>query len=74
MKIKVKSVKESRKLRNKQKEEKGITLVALIITVVVMLILAGVAISAIVGGEGLFSKVREAVGIYENAQQKEEEE
>ena len=74
MKIKVKSVKDSRKLRNKQKEEKGITLVALIITVVVMLILAGVAISAIVGGEGLFSKVREAVGIYENAQQKEEEE
>ena len=74
MKIKVKSVKESRKLRNKQKEEKGITLVALIITVVVMLILAGVAISAIVGGEGLFSKVRETVSIYENAQQKEQEE
>ena len=74
MKIKVKPVKESRKLRNKVKEEKGITLVALIITVVVMLILAGVVISAIVGGEGLFSKVREAVGIYENAQQKEQEE
>ena len=74
MKIKVKSVKDSRNVRNKPKEEKGITLVALIITVVVMLILAGVAISAIVGGEGLFSKVREAVGIYENAQQKEQEE
>ena len=74
MKIKVKPVKESRKLRNKPKKERGITLVALIITVVVMLILAGVAISAIVGGEGLFSKVREAVGIYQNAQQKEQEE
>ena len=74
MKIKVKSVKDSRKLRNKQKKEKGITLVALIITVVVMLILAGIAISAIVRGEGLFSKVREAVGIYENVQQKEQEE
>ena len=74
MKIKGNPIKESRKLRNKVKKEKGITLVALIITVVVMLILAGVAISAIVGGEGLFSKIRESVGIYENAQLKEQEE
>ena len=57
-----------------KKKESGITLIALVITVVVMLILAGVAISAIVGGEGLFSKVKEAVGVYENATQKEQEE
>ena len=57
-----------------EKKERGITLIALVITVVVMLILAGVAISAIVGGDGLFSKVKEAVGVYENATQKEEEE
>ena len=56
------------------KNKKGITLVALVITVVVMLILAGVAISAIVGEEGLFSKIRETVGIHENAVQKEEDE
>ena len=53
------------------KSNKGITLVALIITVVVMLILAGVAISAIVDGNGLFSKSRQAVGEYENASRKE---
>ena len=42
------------------KKENGITLVALIITVVVMLILAGVSISDITDGEGLFTKTRGA--------------
>ena len=55
------------------KSVRGITLVALVITVVVMLILAGVAISAIVGGEGLFSKVGSAKNIYENAAESEKE-
>ena len=36
-----------------------------------MLILAGVAISAIIGGEGLFNKTKKAVGIHENAIQNE---
>ena len=53
------------------REEKGITLVALVITVVIMLILAGVAISAVVNGDGLFNKVRESVGVYENVVQDE---
>ena len=38
------------------KKERGITLIALIITVIVMLILAGVALSAISGEGGLFRK------------------
>ena len=37
-----------------------------------MLILAGVAISAIIGGEGLFNKTKKVAGIYENATQNEE--
>ena len=41
-------------------QNKGITLVTLVITVVVMLILAGVAISAIINGEGLFNRVTQA--------------
>ena len=49
------------------KDKKGITLVALVITVVVMLILAGVAIAAVVDGDGLFSRTRQAVETYENA-------
>ena len=61
-----------RKEKKKQvKREKGITLVALVITVVVMLILAGVAIAAVVDGDGLFSKTRQAAETYENAADKE---
>ena len=61
-----------RKEKKKQvKREKGITLVALVITVVVMLILAGVAIVAVVDGDGLFSKTRQAAETYENAADKE---
>ncbi len=54
------------------KSNKGITLVALIITVVIMLILAGVAIGSVTG-DGLFSKTRDAVGAYENATRTEAE-
>ena len=54
------------------KGEKGITLVALVITVVVMLILAGVAIATVVDGDGLFSKTRQATELYENVTENEE--
>ena len=57
----------------KSKKEKGITLVALIITVVVMLILAGVAIAAVVSDNGLFSKIQQSASIYENKAQNEAE-
>ena len=47
-----------RKAKNKVRSKYGITLIALIITVVIMLILAGVAISAVVSGDGLFDRTR----------------
>ena len=59
------------KIDRKKEKEKGITLVALVITVVVMLILAGVAIAAVVDGDGLFSKTRDSAQAYENAAEKE---
>ena len=72
MEIKEKQVKESRNLNEKLvRKEEGITLVALVITVVIMLILAGVAIATVVDGDGLFSKTREATEVYENAVQDE---
>ena len=61
----------SKEKKKQVKREKGITLVALVITVVVMLILAGVAIAAVVDGDGLFSKTRQAAETYENATDKE---
>lgn len=44
----------------KNKYEKGITLVALVITIIVMLILAGVSINAIVGENGIIGRATEA--------------
>lgn len=44
----------------KNKYEKGITLVALVITIIIMLILAGVSINAIVGENGIIGRATEA--------------
>ena len=52
------------------KKEKGITLVALVITVVIMLILAAIAIGSVTG-DGLFNRTRQAAETYENAADKE---
>ncbi|MCL2860042.1 MAG: Ig-like domain-containing protein [Oscillospiraceae bacterium] len=51
--------------------ESGITLIALIITVIVMLILAFVTVSSI-NGFGLFSKVNQAKNMYENSHEEDE--
>ena len=53
------------------KNKDGITLIALIITVIVMLILAGVAISVLTDDGGLFEKTRGAAEAYENSAEKE---
>jgi len=55
------------------KNVQGITLIALIITVVIMLILAGVAISVLVDGNGLFTRTRAAAEEYKNAAEEEAE-
>ena len=46
--------------RQMMKQNKGITLIALVITIIVLLILAGVAISIVVAPDGLFSKTQQA--------------
>lgn len=55
------------------KSNKGITLVALVITIIVLLILAGVSISLVIGQDGILNKSKNAVNIYENAAQKEDQ-
>ena len=60
-------MKEGRKMKN----NKGITLVALIITVIVLLILSVVAIKA-VQGDGIISKAKDAAKQSKIAQEKEE--
>ena len=49
------------------KGEKGITLVALVITIIVLLILAGVSISLVIGQNGVLSKATNAVSENEKA-------
>ena len=60
-------------LRGKQSDCKnaGITLIALIITIIVLLILAGVTINMVLGENGLFNKAKTSVGKYENEQSNE---
>lgn len=53
------------------KEEKGITLIALVITIVVLLILAGVSIATLTGNNGLLTKANESKTKTEEAQEKE---
>lgn len=49
------------------KKAKGITLIALIVTVIVLLILAGVALKLIAGGDGILGKATNAVDVTNDA-------
>ena len=60
--------------RFNKKENLGITLVALVITIVVLIILAGVLINISLGNNGLFNKAKTAKEMYTNAQAQEETE
>ena len=52
-------------------KNKGITLVALVVTIIIMLILAGVTIGAVIGNNGLFTRTKQAVEKYKESQGKE---
>ena len=60
----------NKKLKNKQ--EKGITLIALVVTIVVLLILAGVSISLVLNNNGVISKAKDSKNQYAEAQTNEE--
>ena len=53
-------------MKSKIKQEKGITLIALVVTIIVLLILAGISINALTGQNGLLNRAvesKEAIGI-----------
>ena len=56
-----------------RKEERAITLVALVVTIVILLILAGVSLNLVIGNEGILKRSKEAADKYgkkaENEQQ-----
>lgn len=59
-------------MMNELKKQRGITLIALVVTIIVLLILAGVSISTLVGDNGLLTKTIYAKKKYEEAAKAEE--
>lgn len=49
------------------KGQKGITLVALVVTIIVLIILAGVSIALVLGDNGLVTKTKEGANQYKAA-------
>ena len=54
-------------MKNQVNEKNGITLIALVITIIVLLILAGVTIATLTGDNGLLQKAGEAKQASDNA-------
>ena len=58
-------------MQKQKNKETGITLIALVVTIIVLIILAGVSINMLVGENGIITKAQEAKGDTEQAQQEE---
>ena len=54
------------------KETRGITLITLVVTIVVLLILAGVSINTVLGDDGIIQKAKEAAETTRRASAEEE--
>lgn len=59
------------KIQRKLKNNEGITLIALVVTIIILLILAGVAINIALGNNGIFIRSKEAKEQHEIAEEKE---
>ena len=59
-------------MRKTLEKSKGITLIALIITIIVLLILAGVSLNLLAGNNGILKRATSAVSDHTDAQKKEE--
>ena len=59
-------------LKKQENNEKGITLIALVITIIVLLILAGVAIVTLTGDNGILNKAQSAKTETDNSQEYEQ--
>ena len=46
--------------KNKKSKQRGITLIALVITIIVLLILAGISIATLTGDNGILTKASKA--------------
>ena len=62
-----------KRTQEKWKKEKGITLIALVITIVVLLILSGITINMLLGENGIIRTAQEAKNTWESAVANEQE-
>ena len=62
-----------RKCENTLNSNKGITLIALVVTIIVLLILAGISISMLTGQNGILNRAQEAKEKTEKAQKEEQD-
>ena len=60
-------------MKKQKRKENGITLVALVVTIIVLLILAGVTLNIVLDQDGIINKAKQAAEDYENAQKEEQE-
>ncbi len=58
--------------KQKIKSKSGITLVALVVTIVVLLLLAGVSLSLVIGNDGIMKRAKEAQERYRQASENEQ--
>ena len=65
---------QSKKNNSKKHIEKGITLIALVVTIIILLILAGITINMLLGENGIIRTAQEAKNTWENAITNEQEE
>ena len=68
----MKNGKTSLNIRKLKKQVKGITLIALVVTIIVLLILAGIALSLTIGQNGIFSRAQTAANTWRNAESNEQ--
>ena len=57
----------------KKNRQKGITLIALVVTIVVLSILATVSVNAVLGNNGIINRAQKARDSYSNSQKSEDE-
>lgn len=60
-----------RKTKEKMRRREGITLIALVVTIIVLIVLAGVSITLVLGNNGIVTKAKEGATKYERAQARE---
>lgn len=59
-------------MKSKKKFENGITLIALVVTIIILLILAGIAIMMLTGKDGILNRAMEAKDLTGTAQEEEQ--